>query len=103
MSINPFQQPPVPIKFEGANVGKVDWSFRSGTVSGDQALVSMDDRVRLVGEFRVTGISFKVDSKTGEMIRVQQLTPVEDTVIRCPWDPNDPTDDGIVRARPRLP
>jgi hypothetical protein len=64
-------------------------------------VISTDDRVRLVGEYRVVGVRHDVDDKTGEVIRIQILKPI--SIQLCPWDPSDPTDDGIVRARPRKP
>jgi hypothetical protein len=60
--------------------------------------VSIDDRVRLVGEFRVVSVRHFVDPKTGDLIREQILKPL--TADLTPWNPNDPTDQGILRAQP---
>lgn len=96
-------KPPIP-KFEGASVASTAVKV-SGTApindNGTDLVLSIDDRVRMVGEYRVVGVHFKVDPKTGDTIREQTLKPIELDI--CPWDPNDPTDDGIVRARPGHP
>lgn len=92
-------RPPIP-KFEGAAVVSTTTKI-SGTApidTDEDLIISIDDRVRLVGEYRVVGVMFKVDPKTGDTVREHLLKPVEVTL--CPWQPNDPTDNGIVRARP---
>ena len=61
-------------------------------------VVSIDDRVRLVGEFKVIGVNHKVDNKTGEVIR--EMVFKASNLELAPWDPADPTDDGVLRARP---
>jgi hypothetical protein len=61
-------------------------------------VVSIDDRVRLVGEFKVVGVNHKVDAKTGEVIR--EMVFKASNLELAPWDPADPTDDGVLRARP---
>lgn len=86
--------------FEGASIAATSMKI-TGTVEVDaepDMVISLDDRVRLVGEYRVVGVSFKVDPKTGDTVREQILKPIE--VQLCPWDPTDPTDNGIVKARP---
>ena len=47
---------------------------------------------------RVVGINHKVNS-AGELIRIVTLGPVRELQV-VPWDPRNPNDDGIVRARP---
>ncbi len=92
-------RPSIP-DFEGASITSTSMKI-TGTVEVDAAedlVISLDDRVRLVGEYRVVGVTFKVDPKTGDTIREQILKPIE--VQLCPWDPTDPTDNGIVKARP---
>jgi hypothetical protein len=91
------------MKFEGADVGKSEIRI-TGTcvvdtpnISGE-AEVSIDDRIRAVGEFRVVGVRFVVDEKTGEVTRQQLVKPID--IQLCPFDPSDPSDDGILRARP---
>jgi hypothetical protein len=95
-------KPSIP-PFEGAAVegASIKISGNCPVESADDVLISIDDRVRLVGEYRVVGVNFKVDPKTGDTIREQLLKPI--SVQLCPWDPSDPTDDGIVRARPQVP
>lgn len=95
-------KPSIP-KFEGAAVESTGTKI-AGTApitADDHLVLSIDDRVRMVGEYRVVGVHFKVDTKTGDTIREQILKPIE--LALCPWDPSDPTDDGIVRARPGHP
>lgn len=95
-------KPPIP-QFEGANVENATIKISgAATVEAESdVLISIDDRVRLVGEYRVVGVNFRVDPKTGDTVREQLLKPI--SVTLCPWDPQDPTDDGIVRARPQVP
>ena len=92
-------KPAIP-KFEGAAVLSTSIKI-SGTCqvdASDDLVLSIDDRVRMVGEYRVVGVYFRVDTKTGDTIREQILKPLE--LALCPWDPNDPTDTGVVQARP---
>jgi hypothetical protein len=91
--------PSIP-SFEGAPVStaRMKISGASAIEAADDIVISTDDRVRLVGEYRVVGVQHSVDDKTGELVRVQVLKPI--AIQLCPWDPTDPTDDGIVRARP---
>lgn len=92
-------KPPLPT-FEGSNVESVT-SKISGNVSidgSDDKVLCIDDRVRMVGQYRVVGVHFKVDAKTGDTVREHILKPIE--MELCPFDPADPADDGIVRARP---
>lgn len=64
----------------------------------DGTVLSHDDRVQLVSTYTVVGVDFKVDPKTGDIVRVQTLRPAEMHLI--PFDENDPNDDGILRALP---
>lgn len=91
-------QPPLPA-FEGQQVdySTVKVSGLSSLENVDNVVISTDDRVRLVGEFKVTSVRHFVDGD-GKLVREQVLKPL--VVTTCPWDPTDPTDDGIVRARP---
>lgn len=59
--------------------------------------LGMDDRIRVVGEFRVTKVVFEQNSN-GEVVRVQYVKPISDLQL-CPWDSRDPNDNGIVRLR----
>jgi hypothetical protein len=97
--VHQLPQPGVPA-FEGQQVDAVTIKI-SGLSSLDSAenlVVGVDDRVRCVGEFKVTGVRHYVD-KDGNLVREQTMKPI--TVTTCPWDPTDPHDDGVVRARPR--
>lgn len=64
----------------------------------DEVEVSLDDRMRVVGEFRVVKVLHYVD-KAGAVVRQQVIAPITDLEL-VPWDPADPTDNGIVRVRP---
>ena len=98
-NVSSIGNPSIPA-FEGAPVStaRMKISGRSDIEAADDIVISTDDRVRLVGEYRVTGVRHYVDEKTGDLVREQVLKPL--SIQLCPWDPSDPTDDGIVRARP---
>lgn len=95
-------KPPIP-RFEGADVASTATKITgSAPIDADENLVlSIDDRVRMVGEYRVVGVYFRVDKATGDTIREQILKPIE--LALCPWDPTDPQDDGVIHARPGHP
>jgi hypothetical protein len=99
-SVTPITSTPNAPTFEGAPVQetRMKISGRSDIEDSDGVVISTDDRVRLVGEYRVTGVRHYVDEKTGNLVREQVLKPL--SIQLCPWDPSDPTDGGIVRARP---
>lgn len=90
--------------FEGRPVDGIAIKM-SGQVPLDEALsevvLGMDDAVQLISMFRVVGVYHKTDEKTGNLIRVQILKPVEAALT--PIDGTDPNDDGIVRALPYTP
>lgn len=87
-------------KFEKAEVARTEIKISGAATinTNDGTAISLDDRIRVVGEMRVTKIAHYVDKK-GEVVRVQYVTPCDDLEL-CPWDPANPNDDGIVRARP---
>lgn len=86
--------------FESAHVASSSVKI-AGTVSINafERDVSLDDRVRAVGVFRVAKVNHVV-TKDGSVERQQVLVPCADMEL-VPFDPADPNDDGIVRARPR--
>ncbi len=90
-------QPPYPM-FEGHPVKGVSVKITglSTVNSANMPPFGVDDRVRMVGEFKCIGVRHYVD-KNGEMIREQVLIPLE--MDTCPWDPEDPFDDGVSRAK----
>lgn len=92
---------PIP-RFEGRLVDVLMMKV-SGTVSvvDDGVVVSVDDRVKITGEFRVSAIRHYVDEKTGFLVREQVLRAINETVELCPWDPDDPRDNGVIKAIPR--
>lgn len=63
-------------------------------------VVSVDDVIQMLSQFKVVGVNHRVDPRTGLIIREQVLKPVE--AVLAPIDPNDPDDDGIIRALPRM-
>jgi hypothetical protein len=93
----PPPTPPIP-SFEGRKVDAASVRI-AGTMPTDdlpEMTVSVDDRVRLVGEYKVVGVRHYADPKTGDLIREQVLKPV--FLDRIPWNSDDPEDDGIIRA-----
>lgn len=96
-------KPPLPA-FEGANIASVAFKITGalppgqGITGTEEQVLLIDDRVRLVGDYRVVGVYFKVDPKTGDTIREHILKPLD--LGLTPYDPQNPQDDGIWRARP---
>jgi hypothetical protein len=95
---NVRSKPPVPT-FEGHTVEGVRMKIAGQVTVMSTDVVSVDDRLRIVGEFRVSGVRHYVDDKTGDLIREQIIRPIDGTVELTPWDAEDENDNGIVRAR----
>lgn len=93
MSSSPFP------RFEGQTVHgtEIRISGLSKIDAADNVVTTTDDIVRLIGEFKCIGVRHEVN-KDGELIRVQMFKPLN--VDTAPWDPTDPTDDGVQRSRP---
>lgn len=91
--------PAVPLPaFEGRPVNGVQIKV-SGAAPLDDIQgtpLGIDDRVQLLSIYTVVGVHHAVDPKTGDLVRVQTLKPVEMHLM--PFDENDPNDDGIIRA-----
>lgn len=66
---------------------------------GEDLPLQIDDVVNLRVEGRVTGSRFEVDDKTGELHQVFLIKPLD--VGFQPWDPSDPSDDGVSRWNQR--
>lgn len=84
--------------FEGRPVNGVQIKV-SGSAPLDEiqgVALGIDDRVQLLSIYTVTGVHHAVDPKTGDLVRVQTLKPVEMHLF--PFDDQDPNDDGIIRA-----
>lgn len=111
MTAQPQFQPPTPPtpgatvhpmspfpRFEGQTVHgtEIRISGLSKVDAADNVVVTTDDIVRLIGEFKCVGIRHEVN-KDGELIRVQMMKPLN--VDTAPWNPADPKDDGVQRAR----
>ncbi len=91
----PVAAPPVP-RFEGHDVRSVAIKIAGLNTLTDPKfpVFRVDDAFRLVGEFRCTGVRHYV-GKDGEMVREQVITPI--AIDPCPWNPEDPLDDGVIR------
>lgn len=59
-------------------------------------VLRQDDVVQVMTQYRVVGIHHDVDEKSGEMVRVQIIRPIE--MVLAPYDPSDPQDIGILRS-----
>lgn len=90
-TITPFEKAPV-------SRTEIKISGQCAVNTYDEVEVSLDDRMRVVGEFRVVKVLHYVD-KSGAVVRQQVIAPITDLEL-VPWDPADPTDNGIVRVRP---
>jgi hypothetical protein len=91
--------PRVPV-FDGMQVDRYEVKI-SGVATLDDGehdipMVSLDDRVRIVGGYRVIKVNHYTDDKTGEIVRQAIVSPMSAEV--CPWDPTNPNDDGVIRA-----
>lgn len=64
----------------------------------DDQVLSVDDCVQMISMFKCVGVNHEVDKSTGKLIRVQSLRPIE--MALQPLNPEDPEDDGIIRAMP---
>lgn len=62
-------------------------------------IVGIDDVIRVVGAFRVAHVNHGVDKKDGTIVRIQIASPAGELEL-VPWNPADPSDMGILRARP---
>lgn len=102
----PQSSPPIALisgasapEFEKAQVATVATKISGSTVVDSFGeSISIDDRIRVVGEFKVVKVSHEVQ-KDGSVARVQYVAPCGDLQL-VPWDPSDPADQGILRARP---
>lgn len=91
---------PIP-HFEGRPVDHTQVKV-SGTAPMDDlndVVLGIDDAVQMVSTFRVVDVNHKVEEKTGNLVRIQTLKPVE--MALHPFDTSDPSDDGIIRAIPQ--
>lgn len=87
-------------QFEGMQVGRVITKI-SGSTGVEMGFedVSIDDRVRLCGEFRVVKVNHYA-GKDGVLVREQVLAPLADQNLQLvPFDSTNPNDNGIVRMR----
>ena len=91
---------PIP-HFEGRPVDHTQVKV-SGTAPMDDlndVVLGIDDAVQMVSTFRVIDVAHKVEDKTGNLVRVHVLKPVE--MALHPFDNADPHDDGIIRSIPQ--
>lgn len=88
--------PPIPA-FEGQVVDGLEIKITGLTsLDVENLIISTDDRVRLVGEFRCKSVRHYINNDS-KLIR--QMTITAERAEPCPWDPSDATDDGVIRAR----
>lgn len=83
--------------FDGKVVDDTAMKF-SGLASAipcGEKVLKIDNVVRIAIEGVVTGVDHKVD-KDGNLTRIQVIKPLD--VEFTPWDPTDPTDDGVARG-----
>ena len=87
-------------QFEGhpveGTVVKMSGAAPLDDLSGE--VIGVDDVVQMISQFRCVAVHHKVDEKTGNLVRVQVLRPIE--FVLNPIDPSDPNDNGILRALP---
>lgn len=90
---------PIPA-FEGRPVDGVAVKMSGAAPFDDltDIVLSVDDVVQTLTMYRVVGVSHTVEQKTGKIVRVHTLRPVE--MALQPLDPSDPHDNGIIRALP---
>lgn len=91
---------PIP-QFEGRPVDHTMVKVRGAVPLDDlnDVVLGMDDCVQMISTFRVVGVDHTVDEKTGNLVRLQTLKPVE--MALHPFDANDPNDEGIIRSLPQ--
>ena len=91
---------PIPA-FEGRPVEGITVKVSGSAPLEDlnDTVLSIDDRVQLVAVYTVTGVHHQVDKSTGNLIRVQTIKPAEMHLL--PFNENDPSDDGVIRALPQ--
>lgn len=87
-----------PLKFEGKPVDRMEVKItgvKGLSEAYDQVKVNIHDRVRLVVETRVKGISHYLD-KDNQLVRLQEVVATAVDIV--PWNPADPSDDGVLRG-----
>jgi hypothetical protein len=89
-------EPPIP-DFEGKPVALTKVKIASaGALDASDAVLRVDDIVRLVVEARVIQVHHNVNDRTGHLERLQTIKPI--AVEIAPWNPEDPSDNGIFRG-----
>lgn len=90
-------QDPIP-SFEGHPVAATAVKITGKLITEDlQGIVlKHDDVVQVLTQYRVVNIHHDTDEKSGELIRVQIIRPIE--MVLAPIDPSDPNDIGVLRA-----
>jgi hypothetical protein len=88
------------VTFEGKPVSAIRLRFTglSAPLECADRVAGVDDLVRVSIEGRVVAVDHKVDDKTGELIRVQTVKPLDMDFL--PFDDSDPNDTGIIRVEP---
>lgn len=84
--------------FEGHPVARTAVRVTGKLITDDLEGVVLrhDDIVQVMTQYRVVNVHHDTDEKTGEMVRVQIIRPIE--MVLAPIDPSDPDDIGIIRS-----
>lgn len=83
--------------FEGKPVEATTLKVSSPTAGLEiDAVLRMDDIVRVVVEARVSQVNHQVNERTGALIRHQSAKVISAELI--PWDDTDPNDTGVLRG-----
>lgn len=93
-AIRKVSEPPQIPDFEGKEVHTAKIKVNTTTALEFDAVVRMDDIVRVVVEARVNDVSHKVNERHGTLERIQSLRVLN--VDIAPWDEDDPEDTGII-------
>lgn len=86
--------------FEGRPVDGLTFKIASTAsieLDGLDSVVSIDDRVQMLSVYVVTDVRHFVN-KDGKLMREHIIKP--QAMATFPFDENDPSDDGILRALP---
>lgn len=83
--------------FEGKPVDAIQIVATASKTAFDEVdtFMSVDDRVLVMAQYVCVAVGHIIDDKTGNLVRVQTLRPLE--MALTPWDASDPDDDGVLR------
>lgn len=88
-------------EFEGHAIEYVVTKVTGTVQIPDDQVLHLDDRIRVISEWRIVAVNHRMD-KDGKWFREQVIKHFESpgvaTTAICPWDPSDPTDNGILHT-----